>query len=148
MYLGLISMKGQTIKVQRNPAAHILVVIESLASRLCKNYLKYLSRNYRDWISITFNRSLSTLLFPTKLSVKRTHNSSLLFYLNDWIIVTTVLTAHETGICTFLPNSQILIIVSWIIDLWIHCIKRTLLNEQYFGENKKGMHLFCLWKIA
>ena len=76
------------------------------------------------------------------------HNLSLLFYLNDWIIVTTVLTAHETGICTFLPNSQILIIVSWIIDLWIHCVKRTLLNEQYFGENRKGLHLFCLWKIA
>ena len=75
------------------------------------------------------------------------HNLSLLFYLNDWIIVTTVLTAHETGICTFLPNSQILIIVSWIIDLRIHCVKRTLLNEQYFGENKKGLHLFCLWKI-
>ena len=29
-------MKGQTKKVQRNPAAHILVIIESLASRLCK----------------------------------------------------------------------------------------------------------------
>ena len=36
MYVGLISMKGQTIKVRRNPAAHILEVIESLASRLCK----------------------------------------------------------------------------------------------------------------
>ena len=76
------------------------------------------------------------------------HNLSLLFYLNDWIIVTTVLTAHEKGICTFLPNSQILIIGSWIIDLRIHCVKRTLLNEQYFGENKKGLRLFCLWKIA
>ena len=36
MYVGLVSMRGQTIKVQRNPAAHILVVIESLASRFCK----------------------------------------------------------------------------------------------------------------
>ena len=31
-----MSMNGQTIKVQINPAVHILVVIECLASRLCK----------------------------------------------------------------------------------------------------------------
>ena len=87
-------------------------------------------------------------LFPSQLSVKRTYDLVLLFHLNICIIVTTVLTAYETGICTFPPNSRILIIVSWIIDLRINFIKRTLLNEQYFEENKKGLHLFCLRKIA
>ena len=87
-------------------------------------------------------------LFPSQLSVKRTYNLVLLFHLNICIIVTTALTAYETGICTFPPNSRILIIVSWIIDLLINFIKRTLLNEQYFEENKKGLHLFCPRKIA
>ena len=87
-------------------------------------------------------------LFPSQLPVERKNNLVLLFHLNICIIETTVLAAYETGIYIFPPNSQILIIVSWIIDLWIHCVKRTLLNEQYFEENKKGLHLFCLWKIA
>ena len=87
-------------------------------------------------------------LFPSQLSVKWTYNLVLLFHLNICIIVTTALTAYETGICTFPPNSRILIIVSWIIDLLINFIKRTLLNEQYFEENKKGLHLFCPGKIA
>ena len=50
-------------------------------------------------------------LFPSQLSVKRTYNLVLLFHLNICIIVTTALTAYETGICTFPPNSRILIIV-------------------------------------
>ena len=43
--------------------------------------------------------------FPLYRRSKKTHNMVLSFYLDVWIILTTVLTAHETSICTFLPKS-------------------------------------------